>query len=380
MANNNENENVIPLVPDTSSQFVVNDETPVKEEVTPVETTEKVETKEEPEIDFNDFLRAKGDDVPEKKAPEKKNVEKKEEVVEEKEEKIETLPPDKTKTQKLQTEARDLTGIDEQDAPLFKKMHNDAFNKLKPVYLEYKKQQEVLKQKDAKIADLEKGIVKIPDNYYEHPNAVLLTPEFEQTANTVQKTREIAAHWRQQLINIRSGAKEFDLLLNDGKGGFVIQKAPADEKAEANVLDYFGWASDQARKWEGKLTGLTESHRAKVNDSIEWVKGFEQKAFAAFDKEENKGLQKIVDDTVNTLPAAFRTSPLARVLAKALITCNHLGTMLAKQQKTTAVAPGKEVKTAKALAGPTASETGAGEGKTENEPTFEDFKNVIKGY
>jgi len=62
--------------------------------------------------------------------------------------------------------ARDYSGIDEADLPVFKQMSKEAFEKIKPIYQSNKANVAEIAKRDTRIKELEAG--GIPQSYYEH--------------------------------------------------------------------------------------------------------------------------------------------------------------------------------------------------------------------
>jgi len=152
-----------------------------KEESSEEKQEEVKEEKEEEKSDvkFGDFFKAQGterdnlEEESKQKSVEKKEEKPKEEVEKKEEVKVEEKP------------SRDFSGLPDEVIPLFKKMGNESFAKLKPIFIEHSQLKDVVKQKDAKIAELQKGVPVLPDHYFEHPQGYLLDPTFAQEeANT----------------------------------------------------------------------------------------------------------------------------------------------------------------------------------------------------
>ena len=345
-------------------------------------TTEELPAEVETDnaIDFNDFVNARSDIVDKAKVDAAKP---KSEAVDDKSTEIKVAP-------KVSTTARDFTGIDDSDVPLFKQMANDSFNKLKPIYLEHKKAQNELKQRDTKIAELEKGVVKLPDSYYEHPSAVVLTPEFQQANSNLSLSQQIFSHWADQLTKVREGASEYEIIDIDRNTGElkVVSKAPADSKAEMALLTYFNHAQQQATNQQKVVDQLVANHTNVYRQSMGWLQDFQTKALGVFDKPETKKqYDPVISSVIQSFPSTFRANPLAVPLAKALIVINELAAVqrnggAAAQQQAGAQIKSPKAQADKRRAGPTASETGAGSSGAgnESEVTVDDFERVKAGY
>lgn len=238
--------------------------------------------------------------------------------------------PQEQKQQKQTPESRDFTGLDSSLHPHFKRMSNEAFNTLKPYVIEL---QGKLAEKDKEIADIKKG--KIPDNYYEHERGFTLTPEYENAAMYAHEAALIHQHWEQQLNAVREGAKEYVTLARDAKGNLVYgAKAPADASAETKLLSLFTSTQAQMLQAQGELNGVQKAYKSNYESARDWVGTYSDKVFPAF-KDEKGALAIAANNYVNKeVPAAFRSNPLAPLLAKSVITGVNLFRLLkeAKEQ------------------------------------------------
>lgn len=325
-------------------------------------------------VNLDAFLSLKNTEVPEVKPPEQP-VEKQTDVQKTNPPPVVPVLPQK------QVEQRDYSGLDETDVPLFKNMSNDAFRKLKPVYLEHKKLADEIKARDAKIAELEKGVTKIPDSYYEHPQSFVLTPEFVEATNTYTNAQQLNNHWQQQLASIRKGAATFkNIELVDNKWQLV--ERDADAEAEVHIIAQLTESRQALIGAQQNLRNLSSTHQNRVKESTSWVMQKEGEYFPVFDKPEFKEkYEPVIQDTIKKLPAPFQRSPLARLLAKSLITNFELNNVLQNylKQNPQPSKPGKP--NIQKQAGPTAGDVGASNGNDGNgsEVTFEDFEKLKQG-
>lgn len=277
--------------------------------------------------------------------------------------------------------ARDYSDLPEEDRPLFEKMSNDAYNKLKPQYLEYLALKSKIPEFEKQIRERDEKLSKagsLPDSWQEHPNSFVLTPEFEQGAKTVQIANRIVEHWASQLQAVEEGEETYRVVQLDEKTGELVtsQELPVDKATRTNLIRYMQFAQTQADQKQQELRQIAASHQSKYKEALGWVDNFEKSSFKYFEQPDNP-LNKVVEATIEEMPAAFRKSPLARPFAKALVTIQQLAALV-KQSKTAApAAPAKEQK----LAGPTLQDvgTGGGSSKSDGDVTLDDFiaaKNV----
>lgn len=287
--------------------------------------------------------------------------------------------------QQQQVESRDFSGLEETEIPLFRKMSNEAFSKIKPVYLDAKKLKTDLAAKDAEINKLREGRVELPENYYEHPLGYVLSPEFEGAVSNVGKASTILSHWEQQLQKFRSGSETIQNIHIDEKTGefFVSKDIPIDERTESEILRCLSASQNQLTQQQNRLQALQASHTTKHKEAAGWISNFEKTSFPVFEKEKAT-YDPLVKNTVDSFPATVRRNPLATVLAKALITTMQLGRMLQQMQGNGQVVvdnKGKPKPSADDIkkGGPTDSSHATGAGRSESPVTFEDFENARLG-
>src|SRR5436305_1763019 len=82
------------------------------------------------------------------------------------------------------------------------------------------------KVKEQQITELTANLEKakkggIPDSYYEHPNAYVLSPEFTTSSQRVSAAQTILNHWQEQYTELRGGAAEIMDIGYDANGNLV---------------------------------------------------------------------------------------------------------------------------------------------------------------
>lgn len=376
---------------DTEQQVKPTDEV-VDETVDEAEAgRESADSADDKALDVNDFLdvTGRGGDV---KLP---DANKSAEGKEVDSSKVDVAPAGEKKVvaQQKQVQQRDYSGLADDEAALFKNMSNDAYNKLRPIHDEYKKIKPELETVKAKLADAEKGIVKLPDNYYEHEHGFLLSPEFGRASETINKAGAVLQHWKNQLTKVRSGnAETFTRLGIDRETGEFFETAPQPitKETEELVNSFVDGAQAQLAKQQVKLQTLIEGHGAKAKEAKDWIGNFESSTFKIIDN--NVELQNMVKDTISKFPAAYRSNPMAAAFAKSLVLNAKLGQFLsqvAAQQQQNDDSTGKEKKVTQqkkqTRQGPSAAEIAAeGGGKKSTDSgddvSVEDFQRAKDGY
>ena len=267
--------------------------------------------------------------------------------------------------------------LDPDLAPVFKQMSNDAFNKLKPIVLAHKKAQDELNARNARIAELEKG--RIPESYYEHPQGYVLSPEFIQASEEFNSAQRLHDHWKKQLVAVREGAATYkDIAFNEQTNRYELVDRTADAIGESNILSQINAAQYAISEKQQAIRSMSTSYKARHGEVTNWVRTTESKLFPLFDAPEHKDkFDPVIQDTINKLPPAFQHSPLARMLAKSLVTNQHLSMILNSQ--TQAPKQAATISAEQQRAGPTAGDTTATTGKVEAEVTFDEFEKVKQG-
>lgn len=356
----------------------------------PIVETSKIEDTST-EVNFDDFLTIKDSPLMSKeKTPEPKKEEvkldetkvedKKEAKIEDKkdEKKVEgTLSPAKKPVL-----TRDYSGLPEAIMPLFKTMSNDTFNALKPFYIEAtttKTKYDELLAKPPVIADKN----ALPPNYYEHPNAYTLSPEYAAAEKDAVESQQVLEHWRNQLDEVRNGATEFTTLSRNKEEQIVYgAKQKVDQRTQSYLESLFFSSNNQASKFAQNLgsvkTGFESKHKAAINELQTYEKDF----FKMYEDPKHPAIA-VIKDTLSKLNPVFQSNPLASFSVKAAVTINALTQALiaerAKNDGKKEVTAKDKTKTAQELAGPTDSGVIEDVTKKKDEVTFDEFEKVIKG-
>lgn len=230
----------------------------------------------------------------------KKDVQpaKKEVAEESKKEEVKSLFP---QTQKPSID-ESLKGIVPDSAlPLLKKMSNEAKEFVVSEFKRLGKESSELKSK-LEAAEKEKDAAPqgLPPAWYEHEEAVYLTPEYKSISAERNQVSAIENHLRQQLIAIKQGEDWFDLVA--GPNGSIQQvKMKASPEADVNVSGRINIAMQSLRELEGKEISLTQSFKSHVAGQKGRISQFEEHYFPMYkdpkviaDSADAKNLQTIL--------------------------------------------------------------------------------------
>lgn len=238
------------------------------------------------------------------------------------------VEPAKSATQ--QPAARDFTGIPDDIKPLFERMSNEAFAKMKEVYSENERNKADKAKLDADLKKAKEG--GMPDSYYEHEDAYMLTPEFAQTSMLISQSQAVLQHWREQARLVAGGAETYQKLMRDAQGNFVLSEPIKADRTTATQLEQIVDGSQkQLIKFQAQLENMGVAHKNKSSEARNWLGDWEKRAFPLFEDASKPQLKAMVDDSMSKmLHPAYQTNPLAKSLVKAIIVIQTLAQQLNK--------------------------------------------------
>lgn len=261
---------------DKSDEIEVIDES--KEDKEPkVDESNKDKKVREKEIGFSDFLK-------------ERNIN------------VEELVTEKPKKQVIE---RDYSDIPESEREIWKKMSNDTFNKLKPIYLEH-----------AKLKVENENLKKQPigKTVYGHPKSYMLTEDYESKVADAQTADSILKHWQLQLARIRRGETWKDLD-QDKDGKFIISaEKDATAEAETEVLEHLAFAQEQNHDARKSLKEFVTSYGNSYENDYRTLLAAQEKYFPGYSdpKHPTQQVQKAI---IDALPTSFKSNPLTSILA-----------------------------------------------------------------
>lgn len=218
---------------------------------------------------------------------------------------------------------RDFSGLEENEVPLFKRMSNSAFAYLKPKLLEAKSKAVALKNLETEVANLRVGKVTLPDNYYQHPQAYLLTPEAGEAAKVIDTFTSYQNHWENQLLAVKQGKDWVDLV--KGADGSIVYSAPqpATPQAELAITKWMNHAARQIGEAQGKMTSLQQTHTQRYQESEGIIKGASKEYFGYLDDAKHPA-RATYEQVLAKFPSAYKNHPLADLAARATTACLQL--------------------------------------------------------
>lgn len=251
-------------------------------------------------VTFDDFLKAKSGEEPATPKPDEKKADNSEgqeadinvgDDLAQPEPPAEQPAPSKKPIQEI-LNSRDYSGIEPADIPHFKRMSNEAFAHLKPIYQGYKDAQAKLAERDNQIKELSQGRESLPPNYYSHPDAVVLSPNFRQTQQVYDRAKFEENHWVKQLEAVESGLPWQDL---DVQNGQYVTSDPieiTDEnrgQVKTQLMRYYLNAKGISDNKLNELQGIASNFKARNIELTNWVRGQEDKFFPQYKDEKFPG-------------------------------------------------------------------------------------------
>lgn len=288
-------------------------------------------------------------------APPSENLDDKKQV--EQQQKPAEQPLKTTGANKTVVNPRDYTGIEEADVPLFRKMANESFDALKPVYLERK-------QLQTEVAQLRQQVnqnVEAHPSLYTHPEGYKLTKEYDEMSRIVDLSAQAEEHWNLQLARLRRGLGWQDAGVND-QGKIVLgPEQENNEAAEVYVMRKLNAAQRTNLDVGSKLDNYVKNFNKRHQEDTGVIKQIESQYFPDYDKPDHPtaSTQKQVMDLI---PEAMRSHPLASILCKVAAGNIFMSKQLQQLQanKTVAAAVKADAKAAPPPA--SAFKTGGGNG------------------
>lgn len=288
---------------------------------------------------------------------------------------------------------RDVSQFSEQEQKFLKRMSNAAFDYVSKQLLDKReleaKYTAEKTEYEAKIKKLSEGRTILPDSYYDHPQAAMLSPEVQELQQTISNAAAYENHWKQQLMNIESGKDWFDLV-EDPKTGRVYMAAKATPagaigseewiKNKFAVTDYYNQTQRQTLGLQQQLNTYVAGFKTRHDGLLKSIQQAEDTYMPMFKDPKSEEYKKVeeVGKAVTAL-GINPSNPVHRMLSKS-IALNLLlkDAVMSMQQE---FKKGEQVKAQQTKAGPTSASFsggsgGKGEGNTGKTISLSDFEGM----
>lgn len=271
---------------------------------------------------------------------------------------------------------RDVSVLPSEYQEAAKKMSNEAFG----IFTKLVEERKTLGEQ---LSEAKKGA--LPDSYFEHEQAYVLTPEFATASDNVTQAETVLNHWSQQADALAAGADSYTTLVQ-GANGQLVQSAPikADRTTVNQINRAVTWAQQQYMTAQASLQAVGQTHKARAAETKNWVDNFERSAFKVFDeKPEYKAL--VSDTKAKLLHKSLHGNILANAFAKAVILLDHQARALAQQTAGGAAPAATQQQPAKSTAQPSAAAIAGGgvatvaKAGSNEDVTMDDFYKAKKG-
>lgn len=240
---------------------------------------------------------------------------------------------------------RDFTGLDEEEAKLFKNMNNEAYQRLYPIYLNSKKENDSLKVLQEKLDAADKR------RWYDEPEAYTLHPEYKQAQASVSRLTNELSFWEEQLAEIEEG-REGQTYTLDSKGDYVPGPKVSGGAGKAHFISLIAHTRNLLNQESHKSEALKSSFATKYKSFDSELEKADKDFFGKLDIN-HPSVKSRYEYFQNRFPAEYRNQRPYQMLAKGLTIIEE---MLRRQKDQEAT---KVVKTQVAA---TAKNNGPGEG------------------
>lgn len=213
--------------------------------------------------------------------------------------------------------SRDFTGFTQEEAAAGKQMSNEAFE----IY------------KRAINSSKELASVK-ESSYLQHPQAYVLSPEFQETRTKLGRAQQEAQYWESQLTGMTENGTDITPLQGwNPQTGEPVYGAPikANKALETKLHVMIGNCYRVAQDLQGKLAEYPTKYQSGIKADIDGIEAFQKQQFGW--EQDNKlmdysilveglgdrTLKQIKDDVYSIIPKWAHSHPLAKLTANLVI-------------------------------------------------------------
>ena len=153
---------------------------------------------------------------------------------------------------------RDYKGIDEADIVHFKQMSDGAYKYFRPLY-------DSRKAEDNRYKELEGQYNAVKDlQYYQHPNAYILSEDYSKAEQEYTTRMQIANHWQNALATLEEQGSIRDLrIYDDGRIELASEELPYSPQLKAQVQAALNRSINEAQQSKQKALAIKETYANK---------------------------------------------------------------------------------------------------------------------
>lgn len=212
-------------------------------------------------------------------------------------------PTDPAAAATVKPGGRDYTKYLPDHAAILRKLPNEQFNALAPVFEKAKADHEALTAAQARVSELETEAKAKPTHYYEHEDGYLLDPEFGTLLNNQSEAQQAREFWTQQLIAIEQG--EPYKIPSNGKLVDVTPSDtapinPAHKIALQQLLTRASFADQQV---SAQIEQFKGSHKQQFTAARQQIAAIEKHFFPNFD------VNKLAPEDRENYDAIYKITP-----------------------------------------------------------------------
>jgi hypothetical protein len=222
---------------------------------------------------------------------------------------------------------RSYEGLDENEVRIFKRMSNDAYNHLFPIYKEWKTQRD-------EVPKLREDLKKLQGtSYYDHEQAYQLAPEYHQMTAAATRLEQEGEFWQQQLANVEAGQPYQDLMFDSASGKYSLT-APADPspQAKAYILNKLTQSHTLRGQITNELQQFQGTFRTQHQNYLQSLNSTRDKVLEGVDPATRKALEKAAETKLELWPMGMRQRPEVKIAAELMVINDGLLKLLMEKE------------------------------------------------
>lgn len=225
------------------------------------------------------------------------------------------------------TQARSYEGLNPEEVRIFKRMSNEAYQMLYPLYLEHK-------DLKPKYSEATENLKKLQgSSYYDHEEAYKLTKEYGQMSDALGRLDQEVQYWESQLASVEAGEKFQDLSFDPKTGQYTLSPPmDASPQAKAYLINQITKGHTIRAQIQAELGGLQQSFKANHQNYLSSLNATRDKILESIDAPTRKALEKAAEKKLELWPLGVRNRPEVRIAAELLVVNEGLVRMLQEKE------------------------------------------------
>jgi hypothetical protein len=209
--------------------------------------------------------------------------------------------------------ARDLSKFDERDRPYLKEMSRPAFEhfskRLDGMSTTISQRDELVKNLQTQLADVSDK--KLPENWYEDPEAGRVSPEYREVEKSFHQTMEETHKLSDLLAQYEGGEIKWNAATNN----FVPNddQTPVNARVKQWLSDTRQGLYDKQKELSSKGNSLLADFGKHYKGDVEFTRNWVEKQFP-WVKDEKHANQEVYKACIEQIKPSLRKSPLAPVV------------------------------------------------------------------